>query len=186
LIAERVDVVGVIHRRAKRYFSDLPLACGQALLADSRSIDVTALPGGVGEFSWIITSPPYYGMRTYIPDQWLRNWFVGGPAEVDYTNQNQLVHKSPADFARDLRKVWLNVRARCAEKAKLVVCFGGIADRRACPRDILRSSLSESGWRILTVKPAGDASLGRRQANTFLRKSSEPMDEYIVWAAAAN
>jgi hypothetical protein len=185
LSADRMDVVGIIQRRAERFFADLPSPSGQAVLADSRSIDLGSICDSPGEFAWIITSPPYYGMRTYIPDQWLRNWFVGGPSVVDYSNHNQIVHKSPIDFADDLKKVWRNVRGHSSEKTRLVVCFGGLADRRACPRNILRSSLRESGWRILTVKPAGDASLGRRQANTFLRKSSDPIDEHIVWAAPA-
>jgi hypothetical protein len=32
-----------------------------------------------------LTSPAYYGLRTYVADQWLRNWFLGGPAYVDYS-----------------------------------------------------------------------------------------------------
>jgi hypothetical protein len=42
--------------------------------------------------SRIVTSPPYYGMRTYLPDQWIRNWFLGGPPEVDYSIKGQLPH----------------------------------------------------------------------------------------------
>jgi hypothetical protein len=37
-------------------------------------------------------SPPYYGRRTYIPDQWLRNWFLGGSSNVEYSNDLQLAH----------------------------------------------------------------------------------------------
>ena len=29
-------------------------------------------------FTRVITSPPYLGMRTYLPDQWLRYWALGG------------------------------------------------------------------------------------------------------------
>ncbi len=42
----------------------------------------------------VVTSPPYYGMRTYIQDQWLRNWFLGGPAEVDYQTETQVIQSA--------------------------------------------------------------------------------------------
>ena len=57
----------------------------------------------------MITSPPYYGMRTYIPDQWLRNWFVGGSDTVDYCHKGQIVHSSPEEFVADLQAVWNGV-----------------------------------------------------------------------------
>lgn len=40
-------------------------------------------------------SPPYYGMRTYLPDQWLRLWFLGGPDYVEH----QLKHSGAVSFA---------------------------------------------------------------------------------------
>ena len=59
--------------------------------------------------SIIITSPPYYGMKTYIADQWLRNWFLGGPETVDYSTEGQISHSSKEIFIYELRKVWNNV-----------------------------------------------------------------------------
>ena len=134
------------------------------------------------KFNWVITSPPYYGMITYIPDQWLRNWFVGGPDTVDYTNRNQVVHSSPEDFAADLRQVWRNARNVCAEGAKMVIRFGGITGKRADPLGIIESSLSDSGWHITAIMAAGSATEGKRQADTFLRTKSKPMVEYDIWA----
>jgi hypothetical protein len=121
-------------------------------------------------------------MRTYIPDQWLRNWFVGGHDVVDYTNRDQVVHSSPEDFASDLRKVCRNAGDLSAEDAKMVIRFGGITDRRANPLDLIKSSLAGSGWRITTIKEAGSAKEGKRQADSFLRNKTKPMVEYDVWA----
>jgi hypothetical protein len=97
---------------------------------------------------------------------------VGGPDCVDYSSSKQVVHSSPDDFAADLKQVWRNAFAIASSGAKLVIRFGGITDRRANPLDLLRSSLTESGWQIKTIRAAGSAMAGKRQAETFLRKRS--------------
>jgi hypothetical protein len=66
-------------------------------------------------------------MRTYRPDQWLRNWFLGGPETVDYTNCDQVVHSSPEAFAADLSKVWQNAARVSVPGAQMVIRFGGIS-----------------------------------------------------------
>jgi hypothetical protein len=182
LVPEPVDVLAVIERRAKRYFRTPSDITGAVRLADSRNADSLQPETPGTRFDWVITSPPYYGMRTYIPDQWLRNWFVGGPDAVDYSNRDQVVHSSPEDFAADLRRVWRNAGEVCTEHAKVVIRFGGITDRRADPLGIIKDSLSESGWRIQTIKEAGSAAKGKRQADAFLRNKTTPMTEYDIWA----
>lgn len=182
LFPEAVDVLAVIERRAKRYYGTSFSATGSVRLADSRQPVALQPEEPETRFSWVITSPPYYGMRTYIPDQWLRNWFVGGPDTVDYSNRHQIVHSSPEDFAADLRQVWRNAAAVCAEDAKMVIRFGGITDRRANPLELIKYALKDSGWRINTIRKAGSAANGKRQADTFLRIKTKPMVEYDVWA----
>ncbi|SHF28844.1 DNA methylase [Desulfacinum infernum DSM 9756] len=182
LVPEPIDVLAVIERRAKRYYATSSDITGTVRLADSREAEALQPDTPETRFRWVITSPPYYGMRTYIPDQWLRNWFVGGPDAVDYTNCAQIVHSSPEDFAADLRKVWRNAEIVCAEDARMVIRFGGITERRANPLDIIKNSLRGSGWRISTIKKAGSATEGKRQADAFLRNKTKPMNEYDVWA----
>lgn len=182
LVAEPVDVLAVIEQRAKRYYGTSSDITGAVRLADSRDAEALQPETSETRFDWVITSPPYYGMRTYIPDQWLRNWFVGGRDAVDYTNRDQVVHSSPEDFAADLRQVWRNAENVCAEDAKMVIRFGGITNRRVNPLDLIKASLRDSGWRITTIKAAGLATEGKRQADSFLRTESNPMVEYDVWA----
>lgn len=182
LVPEPIDVLKIIERRARRYYGTSSVITGEVRLADSREVEALQSETPDTRFNWVITSPPYYGMRTYIPDQWLRNWFVGGPDTVDYTNRDQVVHSNPEDFAGDLRRVWRNARSVCAEDAKLVIRFGGITNRRANPLDLIKISLLDSGWRITTAKKAGSATEGKRQADSFLRTKSKPMGEYDVWA----
>jgi hypothetical protein len=176
-----VDVGELISLRAQRYFRHQRLATGFAFAGDSRQLD-TFTPVRPLRPRWIITSPPYYGMRTYIPDQWLRNWFLGGPAEVDYSTSAQLGHQSPETFAAELRQVWRNIAAVAAADARMVIRFGGIADRQADPLEIIKASLSNSAWKIRTVVPAQSAEAGKRQALTFIRPPSRARSEYDIWA----
>lgn len=182
LAPEPIDILAVIERRAKRYYGTSSEIDGTVRLADSRRAEALRPKAPGTRFNWVITSPPYYGMRTYIPDQWLRNWFLGGPDTVDYTSRNQVVHSSPEDFAADLSQVWRNAESVCAEDANMVIRFGGISDRRANPLDLIKQSLGATGWRITAVKEAGVATEGKRQADAFLRTKSKPLAEYDVWA----
>lgn len=178
----KVDLIDIIRRRAERYYDvKIPNVFGYAQLADSRDETVfSGLPHK--RFDWVITSPPYYGMRTYIQDQWLRNWFLGGSSEVDYSTEGQVNHFGPLKFIDDLRQVWDNIADVCVAGANLVVRFGGISDRGVDPLLIIKGSLNGTRWRILTVHNAGTAEHGKRQANSFLRKKVKPLMEFDVWA----
>lgn len=177
-----VDVLALIERRARRYFTTLYPATGTVRCADSRVLASLRPDDPRTRFNIVITSPPYYGMRSYIADQWLRHWFVGGPDVVDYAHNGQITHSSPAHFAEDLRKIWRNVAHVCADDATLVVRFGGIPSKQFDPLEIIKASMSHSGWDITTIQPSGTASDGRRQSDTFLKDRSNPMVEYDLWA----
>lgn len=185
LLPLRVDSLEIIERRAKRYYSTLPKGGGEVRLGDSRKLSSLIPASGDTQFSWVITSPPYYGMCTYIPDQWLRNWFIGGTDCVDYSSERQVVHSSPHDFATDLRKVWNNAAAACTPDATLIVRFGGIGDRRAAPLELAKSSFRNSAWRLVTIRNAPSALNGRRQSDAFLRNKRKPVEEHDLWARLA-
>jgi hypothetical protein len=178
-----IDVMEVISRRASRYFSDSnPKRWGSVVLGDSRECAIVEDAARRRKFDWIITSPPYYGMRTYVQDQWLRNWFLGGPDFVDYQNVNQLEHQSHEAFASQLNAVWRNCAEVSNDNARLVIRFGAIGDRKLDPRELVRESLRNSGWQVRTIKNAGTAEDGKRQAAAFLDERSSALMECDVWA----
>ncbi len=181
LVPEPVDVLKIIGERATRYYAEERTASGKVVYGDSRK-KVFARAAGGKKADWIITSPPYYGLRTYLPDQWLRGWFLGGPSEVDYSAEGQILHSSPEAFASDLRSVWRNVARICAPGACLVVRFGGINDRKADPLSIIKMSLEDSGFDLQAIKSAGSASSGKRQALHFSRATGEAREEHDIWA----
>jgi hypothetical protein len=131
----------------------------------------------------VVTSPPYYGMRTYVQDQWLRNWFLGGPAEVDYETDVQLSHSSHDNFVRDLARVWNHLK-KGADGVDLYVRLGTIPSVRSDARELFRSSLEESGeWKLVYTQRAETASQGKRQADQ-MRGESNAEDEFDFHAVA--
>ena len=182
---QKVDVRDLVSRRAQRYYGEaLPEVRSEVLLGDSRDEAMFRDELEGRSFDWVVTSPPYYGLRTYRPDQWLRLWFLGGPATVDYSQHDQITHESPERFARQLSRVWENCASVCRTGARMVVRFGQISDRRADSVELLRESLSGTGWRIQTRCDAGSASLGKRQADHF-GVTSKAQQEFDLWAVNA-
>ncbi|MBI5115916.1 hypothetical protein HZA56_05540 [Candidatus Poribacteria bacterium] len=176
-----VDVSAAVRRRAHFSLAEIPKASGgRVYLADSRTANI-----GLRHppFTWVITSPPYFGMRTYRPDQWIRNWFLGGRVDVDYGQDGQIPHQDES-FTAEMAKVWANVARFCQNGARLVIRFGSLPSKETDARAIIRESLSlaDRGWRILTVRDAGKASNGNRQAEQFRGKTNEALREIDVYA----
>lgn len=164
-----VDVLDAVARRARFTLVDVPPVVGGVVhFGDCRSIDLT--PPSRGRFGWVITSPPYFGMCTYRPDQWLRNWFLGGSSDVDYSQDGQLAHHVDR-FAQQLALVWRNVAAACRPGTRLIARFGCIPSCPTKPEDLLVRSLKESErrWQVVSIKDGGSASSGKRQSKQFGR-----------------
>jgi hypothetical protein len=125
-----------------------------------------------------VTSPPYYGMKTYVQDQWLRMWFLGGGEEINYENHDQLRHSGHKRFIEDLAKVWCNIGKRAHDEAHLYVRFGSIPSAKSDAREILKASLEESGyWKLVSVRNAQTSHSGKRQAD-YMGNQSDPVSEF--------
>lgn len=164
-----VNVLDAIDRRARYTFASIPPASdGAVYLADARCSQ--QLLSGWPKFSWVITSPPYLGMRTYQPDQWLRNWFLGGEPRVCYAQDGQLSHHSEK-FTDELAGVWRAVANRCHTGAYMIVRFGYLPSIPVDAREMLRSSFEKAncGWRIIEWRDAGSSLNGKRQSQQFGR-----------------
>lgn len=162
-----VDVIDAISRRAAHLLVvQPPLSRGSVYLGDSR--DALRLLLHERKFGWVITSPPYFGMRTYRPDQWLRNWFIGGKDHVDYGQEGQLAHHAER-FAAELASVWKAIAPHCMAGARLIVRFGYLPSIPINARNLLSYSLklANVGWRAYRWLDAGSASNGNRQSEQF-------------------
>ena len=167
--APKVDVLAAIERKARLVFRS------SAFDFQDNSSDSVIEGDASNSSTWkhapanidmVITSPPYYGMRTYVPDQWLRNWFVGGPETVEYSEKGSVPSSSPVDFAKVLAKVWDQIGARADGDLHMFVRFGVLPSRKLNARKLLFQSFEESrfAWKRVYTKCASTASSGRRQA----------------------
>lgn len=178
---DQINIEKVIRKRALRFYDvNIPNVYSDVILGDSRVFDnYRMLP----QVNLIITSPPYYGMRTYYTDQWLRNWFLGGPDTPANILNNQIDHSSPYEFALNLGTVWENCARVSSDTARMFVRYGSIPSRKASALDIFKRSIEFCGnrWRIVNIVDAGNSQHGKRQAVQMLsNKESQPSNEFDV------
>lgn len=161
-----VDIVDVVSRRAKHVLAAVPPTVPASVHHGPASAVLRRMRQ---RFDLVVTSPPYFGMRTYLPDQWLRSWFLGGPAHVDYAAPTPLASVDRGRFVRGLAEVWRAVARRCLPGAGLVIRFGALPSMWVDPSGLLQESLlqADAGWSVRSIRPAGTSALGRRQAEQF-------------------
>lgn len=179
LKAPKIDVLRVLRRKIERLTGlpqESPSSIAQVLHGDAQLAE--SFGAIVSAPSIVITSPPYYGMRTYVQDQWLRNWFLGGPDQVDYSAGPQLDHGGKNTFAKSLGAVWKNVGQSLSETLHMYVRFGIIPSASVNAKDIFRNSLEESGinWRLVSVRAADSADAGKRQADQMKTNSAAAIE----------
>lgn len=184
LFPPKVSVMEVIRKKLER-ISDLDSeANGRARnirCSDARKAKTFA---EVPAFGLTITSPPYYGMRTYVQDQWLRMWFLGGAEAIDYESPDQLCHTGHDAFIADLAKVWRNVGKHSIDGAHLYVRFGTLPSAKSDAKYLLKSSIEEAGsWHLISIRNAMTAHAGKRQADQMGRGSAptEEFDFHAIW-----
>jgi hypothetical protein len=165
----RVPVLEAMLRRIKYTLALVPPipVRSEVRQGDARLV----LPQLRRKFDWVVTSPPYFGMYTYVSDQWLRSWFLGGGPAVDYDASQQISQGGIDGFTAGLARVWKCTAARCHPGAILGIRFGAIPSARVDPEDLLRKSLDQSnaGWEIREIRDAGMPKSQARQAAQFKR-----------------
>ncbi len=161
-----VDTLDAVRRRARFTLAEIPTQAPGCVRAADAAAEIPSLDR---RFQWIITSPPYYGMRTYSPDQWLRSWFLGSDPLATYRVPGHLQHRGLERFAEGLADVWRAAAARCVEGARLVVRFGALPSVGNDPMKLLMRSLelANAGWTVYSIVTAGEPSEWSRQATQF-------------------
>jgi DNA methylase len=170
----RRSTLEILRRKAERALAAIPEKKAPLIhiqQGDSRL--ATAFKNLPRSITHVVTSPPYYGLRTYEEDQWLRLWLLGGPESVPYGGGIQVSHESPEAFAASLSAVWSQIARRSSPGLRMIVRFGSIGSRSVDPREIFVASLkqSELPWRITTVRSVGTEGEVRRQVDQMMPRS---------------
>lgn len=174
-----IDVLPVLKKKISR-LCDLEDSGGndfsQVILGDSQKRETIEIIKR--KIDLVITSPPYYGMRSYVQDQWLRNWFLGGPDQVEYTNDKQLEHSGQDVFAKSLGRVWKNIGSQSGDNLRLYVRFGIIPSVHVDAKKLFLASLETSGieWKIISIRKAASSENGKRQATQMKAKSAAALE----------
>ncbi len=174
-----LDVIAVLRRKLSRIqLSEPPEGVSPASVFLGDSQLEASFDASIRDFSVVVTSPPYYGMRTYVEDQWLRNWFLGGPDYVQYGNAVQLEHGGTETFAKSLGLVWGNMAQTNADQLDMYIRFGIIPSAQVDAKSLMLSSLEESGfqWRVVSTRAAATASSGKRQAELMATNSKAAVE----------
>jgi hypothetical protein len=177
----RVDTLELIRRRAHYLLQVIPTGVrGHVFQGDARTAPLRYRR----KFTHVITSPPYLGMRCYVSDQWLRNWFLGGEEDVTYDESHQMGSSSPEAFMLQLANVWNRMASICVKGAKLIARFGAIPSLKQDPAELLKLSLLRScaAWKVTTIRRVPPVPFARRQANQFAPKLRPALKEVDVYA----
>jgi len=114
-------------------------------------------------------------MRTYVADQWLRSWFIGGLPEVPYDSSGQIARQpSQKAFIEALAGVWTATARCCHRGARLAIRFGALPSARTDPEPLILDSINQAdaGWDVKEVRTAGTSPKRARQAEQFGKAGS--------------
>ena len=178
----RINTLDVVRRRAKYIFEETPRAVHGRVIQGDVS---TARIGWRHRFTHVITSPPYLGMRSYVPDQWLRNWFLGADEDVLYDELQQIGRTARQSFVKELAAVWTRIAGLCENNARFVVRFGALPSVAEEPAEIVKESFANSAtnWKIETVREVPPPPKSRRQAHQFADGLGTALTEVDVYAS---
>ena len=186
MLPPRVDVIEAVERRARHVLAErFPALGGRLITGDVRSV---LRPSSKDRFTHVITSPPYLGMRTYLGDQWLRAWFLGGPPATSYALKGSFGTVDIDRFAAALASTWRAVARCCAPGARLVVRLGSLPSIQHDPAELLERSIREAdaNWEFVGIEMAPPPPRRSRQAGQFgveLPEASTEVDAEYVLAA---
>ena len=139
------DVFSILRTCAEyRYQSPLPSTKGRVVEGDVRRAS-TLLRSYRDKVKLVITSPPYVDITDYHEDEWLRLWFLGGPAKPITGKGKDDRHRRVESYWQFLREAWQGVTPLLQESAQVVIRIGGTRLGEEQLRIGLLESLNSAG-----------------------------------------
>lgn len=146
----------------------LPEIVGEVKLRDARRAG-NAFPSLHETVLLVVTSPPYLDTTDYIEDQWLRLWFLGGPAQPHGGVNKDDRHTRLDKYWIFLTETWAGVQPLVKRGTHVVVRIGGTR----VPKQDLSEGLLESlegglsGYRVKPIRSGSTTEIRNRQTNVF-------------------
>lgn len=149
-----------------RYVSDPPEGRAQVFNTDMRALPEVAREI-MQPIRCVVTSPPYFDVTNFEEDQWLRNWFLGGPAHPTYhrlTRDNR--HETSAGYWGLIADMWRGLGHVLAKGAHVVIRFGSKGVTPEYMIDVL-SATTVFANRKTVLKSSHVSEIRNRQTDTF-------------------
>ncbi|MHB8449603.1 MAG: DNA methyltransferase [Mycobacteriales bacterium] len=160
---------------AFRYVLGTPTGVATVLLGDMRSLP-TALKNQA-PVKLVVTSPPYLDVTSFEEDQWLRLWFLGGPAEPHRSRiSRDDRHDQRGSYWLMIADLWRALGPLVEDKGHVVVRIGGkgltakqLVDGLEGTSNLSRRKVRLKGHTVSPIKG--------RQTRTFARTAAACADE---------
>jgi hypothetical protein len=175
------DTFDILERAVRyRLSQPPPFLRGTVRLEDARRAS-NAFPELLDMVRLVVTSPPYLDTTNFSEDQWLRQWFLGGPNRPNSArSKSDDRYRSLPPYWQFLAESWQGCSALLQREAVIVVRLGG----KGVTQQVLFSGLFNSlvvGLPSFTVTPVHSGiptEIKNRQTNVFRPGTSSPRFEY--------
>ncbi len=161
------DVFAILRQRAAfRYASPLPEKSATVIRGDMRRLSWKSTPMP-DDIRCVITSPPYFDVTSFEEDQWLRLWFLGGPAGP---TRNRISsddrHTIEARYWSFIADMWRCLGSILGRSASIVIRIGS---SRITTDNIERqlTATAAMSHRHVTLVNAERSAIQNRQTDTF-------------------
>lgn len=176
-VPPRRDVFAILKQCAEyRFVSEAPSVKGRVVEGDARRAS-TLLRSYKERVKLVITSPPYLDITDYHEDQWLRLWFLGGPAKPLAGQGKDDRHRIVGAYWRFLSEAWQGIAPLLQDSAQVVVRIGGTRLPEEELRAELLSSLNTTGYRF-KLREARQSDVRNGQKRTFAPSSKKTSVEH--------
>lgn len=146
------DAFAILRSLARyRYESPLPPLKGRVVEGDARRA-ATLLRHYRERVKLVVTSPPYLDITDYHEDQWLRLWFLGGPAKPVTRQVRDDRHRGTESYWQFMSEAWSGVVPLLQDRAQLVIRIGGSRLGQDELQTGLLESLNATGRRFRLVE----------------------------------
>ena len=146
------NVFRVLQDRAQyRYTSKPPKGISVVFHSDMRNLP-RLIDRSKTSIKCVITSPPYLDVTNFEEDQWLRLWFLGGPAMPTASARSRDDRHLTCDkYWTFISDMWRALGATVAANAHLVIRIGSRKQPPLALRSCLSSTSALSGRKVKLV-----------------------------------